>query len=314
MDLNMLTESLVHGTETVEASNYGITPDMAGIMQINNESAEDSFLLESAMIMASTRILCEGTDVEALQEGVVKNAFDRIKEIVKKMWAKIKEFFKGVRTFIDKMVMNSKKFAEKYEDQIKAVKTVTIEGQDYKPENLNITSDIWKPASSYVTGSELSYTDKSIKEAEARDKMLSKITSDKNIKKFCLDKMNVKPAKTNVSFSGSDLLSAMKEVNNSTNTIKQEESDIDKLYSAALSEIEKAKKDAGNSEENKEYNKGKARVAGIKASLIKDAMTQVNTAAGLKISVIKSMAGQAKTAAYKGIAQNKADAKKADKE
>lgn len=313
MDINMLTESLVHGTETVEASNCGITPDMAGILQINNESAEDSFLLESAMILANARILSEGNEVEALQEGVVKNAFDRIKEIVKKMWAKIKEFFKGVRTFFDKIVMSSKSFAEKYETQIKAVKSVTIEGQDYKPENLKISNDIWKPASSYVTGSELADYNKTIKESEARDAMLSKITSDKNIKKFCLEKMNIKPAKTNVTFSGSELLSAMKEVNSSINTIKAEESEIDKLYSTALSEIEKAKKDAEGAKDNKEYNKNKARVAGIRASLIKDAMNQVNTATGLKIGAIKSMAGQAKTAAYKGIAQNKANAKKEDK-
>lgn len=312
MDLNMLTESLVHGTETVEASNYGITPDMAGIMQINNESAEDSFLLESAMIMASTRILCEGTDVEALQEGVVKNAFDKIKEIIKKMWAKIKEFFKGVRTFFDRVVLNSKKFGEKYEDQIKAVKSVTIEGQNYNPSGLKLDSDIWSKADGYIKS--IAYNNKDIKEAEARDNMLSAITSDKNIKKFCSEKVGIKPAKTNVTFSGSDLLTAMKEVNSSINIIKAEESAVDKLYSTALSKIEEIKKQKESQENKTEYAKSAIRVAGIKANLVKEAMNLVNTATGIKIGAVKAMAGQAKTAAYKGIAQNKADAKKADKE
>lgn len=320
-DLNMLSESLVHGTETVEASNCGITPDMAGILQINNESAEDSFLLESAIILASAKILSEGTDVEALQEGVIKNVFDKIKEIVKKMWAKIKEFFKGVRMFFDKIALNSKKFAEKYEKQIKEVKSVTIEGQDYKPENLSV-DEIWKNGSKAVISNTMGGITKgeAVKEADVRSEIVKAICHNgTDVKKYCLEKMNVKPAKTNITFSGSELLTQMKEINTYINDVKAEEKAVDKLYTECLSNIDRAKKDAeknskddSNSDDDRKSSGKQAKVHAMRANLMKEVMNYVNTAAGVKIQVYKSAAGQAKTAAYKGIAENRKASSKED--
>lgn len=61
----------------------------------------------------------DGVDeFEAVQEAAVNGITTRIKESLKKLWAKIKGFFKSIRKYFDYLFMNSKDFAKKYQTEI----------------------------------------------------------------------------------------------------------------------------------------------------------------------------------------------------
>lgn len=61
----------------------------------------------------------EGVDeFEAVQESAVSGVYEKIKTALKKLWAKIKGFFKSVRKYFDYLFMDGKDFAKKYQTEI----------------------------------------------------------------------------------------------------------------------------------------------------------------------------------------------------
>lgn len=57
-------------------------------------------------------------EFEAVQEATLNNITTKIKDSLKKLWAKIKGFFKSIRKFFDYLFMNGKDFAKKYQTEI----------------------------------------------------------------------------------------------------------------------------------------------------------------------------------------------------
>ena len=61
----------------------------------------------------------EGLDeFEAVQESAVSGVYEKIKAALRKLWAKIKGFFKSVRKYFDYLFMDGKDFAKKYQTEI----------------------------------------------------------------------------------------------------------------------------------------------------------------------------------------------------
>lgn len=66
---------------------------------------------------------------EAVTEGMVKNAYQKIKEFFSKLWGKIKAFFASVVRYFDGLFKSSQDFAKKYEQQLKKL---DLHGFKYK--------------------------------------------------------------------------------------------------------------------------------------------------------------------------------------
>lgn len=71
-----------------------------------------------------------------VMEGVVGDAWESIKKAFKKLWAKIKAFFHSAIQYFDAYFKNARKFAEKYEDEIKNAK---LDGFKYEMHRWNFT-------------------------------------------------------------------------------------------------------------------------------------------------------------------------------
>lgn len=57
-------------------------------------------------------------EFEAVQEASVQTITTKVKEALKKLWAKIKGFFKSIRKYFDYLFMSGKDFAKKYQTEI----------------------------------------------------------------------------------------------------------------------------------------------------------------------------------------------------
>ena len=66
-----------------------------------------------------------------------KNAIMKIKELIKKLWEKVKAFFHNVRRFLDGIFMNGTDFVKKYEGELKKLKLDS--GCTYKMYKYTIT-------------------------------------------------------------------------------------------------------------------------------------------------------------------------------
>lgn len=75
---------------------------------------------------------------EALQESAIKDAFGKIKEMWKKMIAKLKAFFTTLGAKINAITMDNKKFASKYAHVKGEVK---VEAYEYSPEKISQASE-----------------------------------------------------------------------------------------------------------------------------------------------------------------------------
>ena len=57
-------------------------------------------------------------EYQVVQESAVNSVYEKIKAALKKLWAKIKGFFKSVRKYFDYLFMDGKDFAKKYQTEI----------------------------------------------------------------------------------------------------------------------------------------------------------------------------------------------------
>ena len=104
-------------------------------------------------------------EFQVVQESAVSGVYEKIKAALKKLWAKIKGFFKSVRKYFDYLFMDGKDFAKKYQTEIiKAAAKAddTFEYKMYKFDDNkidNTKAEIYDKAYRLVTGS-LNISDK----------------------------------------------------------------------------------------------------------------------------------------------------------
>lgn len=295
----------------VEATNIGIQPNMEGIMQINTEALQESFLLEASLVKVSNQtIINEGTAV--LSENVFRNVYDKIAEIIKKMWAKVKEFFANLRTYFEKMVMAEGKFADKYENEIKGISSVKVEGFKLNPEAI-LPGTVW----SKIQGTKVAFDSNT-------SSLLDKVSMDlvgkpaKQFKQGLSAKMGYKVKPEDITLSGAQIHGILSGLNGKINDLKKLQDATDKSYTEALKAAEAAKKEAANSEakdaDAKSAKKDAISETTKRINLLKDGLKLVNTTVGMIAGAYKYEAKLAKKAAYKGIAEGrKGSGKEEDK-
>lgn len=76
-----------------------------------------------------------------VMENAIKNVYDKLVEMLKKLWAKLKGYFKNVVRFFDGLVLSGKKFVQKYEKDLANLSLSGFEFKMYKWDNNRISAD-----------------------------------------------------------------------------------------------------------------------------------------------------------------------------
>lgn len=104
------------------SEQYEVSIEGCGHIEMFVEQTEEMCALESAMYIADVMLeetAMEGTsNMEVLVEGVVSSFFTRLGDSVKKLLAKIKQWFMNVKKYLTMMITNGKDFAKKYKTEI----------------------------------------------------------------------------------------------------------------------------------------------------------------------------------------------------
>lgn len=97
---------------------------------------QDIFDVDKAFMVADVvgevQVLKEGADPAVLLEGVVKDAFSKLKEGFKKFLAKIKAWFAKVKKFFQVLFMNGQELAKKYGSEITKKSTKGFKYKGFK--------------------------------------------------------------------------------------------------------------------------------------------------------------------------------------
>lgn len=131
------TQSMVNEFENVD---YSISTEACGYTSIISDATEELASLESALYVADVMLeekALEGAtenEMEVLLEGVMTSVYGRLKDVLKKLIAKIKQWFANVKKFFQVLFTHGKDFAKKYKtDIVKAASRV--KGYKYKTYN-----------------------------------------------------------------------------------------------------------------------------------------------------------------------------------
>ncbi len=140
----LLNESATYESHDVVATEHGYAPSGAGAMQIVSESMTEMHNISKAMNAVdykSIALLAESNveEMQNLQEAAMTGVFGKIMAAIKKMWAKVKEFFSNVQLHLSK-VMKDDKFLTKYKAELQKASTLDFEyeGFDYKLDAINL--------------------------------------------------------------------------------------------------------------------------------------------------------------------------------
>jgi len=158
-------------TENVNLPEVGeIMPTMEASDQILYEFAEDMYKINAALYVSDVIIeqsVMEGAEnPEALLENVVGDFFKKIVEAFKKLWAKIKAWFKEVIKTLEVQFMSGEKFIKKYKKELEDKKATGFNYKGYKYDVAKMEKsidDVAKKASGY-TNTDLGNLDKITKE------------------------------------------------------------------------------------------------------------------------------------------------------
>ena len=99
-----------------------------------------------ADVMGEVQVLKEGADPQILLEGIAGGAFEKLKNMFKKFWAKIKEFFEKVKKMFKAMFLTGKKFTDEFGKELKEKARNKKNYEGFKYTGYNYTLDKGKTA------------------------------------------------------------------------------------------------------------------------------------------------------------------------
>lgn len=132
-DILAITESFDDQLEIVKALHAIDMEELAMRSDVRQlrESGADLYAIEERQ-----------HQYEAVTEGMVKNAYQKIKEFFSKLWGKIKAFFASVVRYFDGLFKSSQDFAKKYEQQLKKLDLHGFKYKMHKYTNLGIVKKL----------------------------------------------------------------------------------------------------------------------------------------------------------------------------
>ena len=124
-----LTQTLMNGGMIGTSINPAKYNHDNGALRIATESVEELhdifmttyYATEQAELGAVHEgVALENSSYAAVYEGAIRDAFTKVKEFFKKLWAKVKAWFHNVKRFFDSLIMSGKDFVKKYDADIKS--------------------------------------------------------------------------------------------------------------------------------------------------------------------------------------------------
>ena len=346
--LNESTNENYDDIQVPEPLDEGFEFEFGGISRANILAESAIADLEAAEMATSVKsaigVLNESTSIEEvqfLQEAVVTKVIDAIKNVIQKLWARIKAICNSVKLRIEKTFSNSK-FIVDAEKQLKGLTDfsgVSLEGYEFTLDAINLSKisgnlvDVFKkPALELASKIQSMKVSAKVENLKAD---IDKITENYKDNYGSTDKKNDLMAKTalgctysNVSSevfkklrNGSDTkksitwnkdgcIKAVREFSTVKSNMDSISNDVDISYKKALKDIEAFKKlnetRAQGAEGNSSLVFSKAsEIITDAARSIESCMTFTNKLANAKIQALKDQLSQSKSFIVKAISQGK---------
>lgn len=259
---NTTSLGMYDGEEIVANENY---VGNVGAFQIMIEGAQNDQAIFEALIsgdFAEAAALHEGANIEVLSEASVSSFVEKIKEFIKKVWAKIKGLFQSFLAKFNGVVMrDNKKFVDKYKREVLGKDLSKMKFKWSKPKKdltrtlpMSITeSDLASLVGDCMTES-LDKIKKDLNDnySDIVDQSLSQVTDGStDSKSFTKDfhETYFDDVDTEEGISSSDLSSIMSFLYDTKliGAIQKEIKAVDKIFGTQLKTIDKAKNETAKS-------------------------------------------------------------------
>lgn len=240
----------------------------AGAMQIIAESVINDFAMFEAVISNDFQEVALGesyAEIELLQEASISGMFDKIKELAKKAWEKIKGLFK---TFITKitvlMTRDNKSLVKKYQKEIYRKDLSKLKFKWEKPTGKSIGSRL--NADSLITIIETAKNSGSIEDLEKKvndsdfiDKVLSDLTELKNpsqsdfykdVHEYMYEDEDEVEGMTSAVLS--QIIETLTNSSKTLKAVKKTESNVNTFFNKLLSNIDKVRNEIAKDMPTKE--------------------------------------------------------------
>lgn len=112
----------------------GYDAETGDVMAFTEAAADMVGIYEAMHAYGMAELQMETNPTDIAMEGLVdkaKNVFEKIKEQLKKLWAKIRSFFDNVIIAFNAKIKNGKEFAKKYEDRLKKLNLTGFKPETY---------------------------------------------------------------------------------------------------------------------------------------------------------------------------------------
>ena len=268
--INVLTES------TCVASKYKYVGEATEAQQIMFEAAQDLSQIQNGLyvadVMMESAVLFEGASQETLVEGVVKDFFQKIIDTFKKLWDKLKAWFKKMYQTLEVFFLPGKKFVEKYGKELERKTTTGYTYKGYrwnKSEVKRVLEDgtvksvdvqVFSSIQDLVNAVELKETATAEDFTKAKEKVVKELSDNKadnisELKTHLLESAQNGIEKEEIEnfevYSVSEMIASVKDNKKLINQLKKSETRIEKNLSNFIKGIENLRRDLSTEDKTK---------------------------------------------------------------
>ena len=297
------------------------------LIRISMESVGNFYAIANAITVDEFVHYVQTNEAVIYESGRISEIMDKIKEWIKKAWAKVKGVFEKAISWIDSQVRNDKKFVEKYKSKIKNAKPVKMQAyknvigirgdlssmNDLIKSFRSATNDIVKATDKVSKGEELSSDDKSVDASKVltqiRGNLCSK--SEPTVEDFTKElKDAIIGSKSEVTFDPSSVLDEVENAKASKAAIKKEYNKAKAFFKNSMAQADIIKKAAINSTSRKEAKEaGVMKLVGAWNTICKGCISLATTIERIFLKAVNISRSQAKAAARKMAGGEKEDDK-----
>ena len=311
----------------VEASNEGFTHEDGGMARAISLAESEITKLEMANLVAEAKavqLIVKGREeslsesaimeqVYSLQENVATNAWGKIKEIAKKLWARIQSIIESVVNWFTKN-FNKSEFLTRAKSQLQTYNNFTgleFEGYEYNYEAVDALSaftsiqtkikenldDLTKPITDKAVLTDAKDKLEQTKTATFKDELAGLVVSGadvSNLKSKVMEKMRGGTSKSKLSFDKNKAIADVEGAKAAKNKINGIRTKAQTAFNKAIAGMEddEKKAKAAQKENKNEFTTFRVSALSHKSSLLNTALTLSSYVTQCALDVIKEETSQ----------------------
>lgn len=294
------------------------------------ESVENFYAIANAITVDEFVHYVQTNEAVIYEEGRISGVMEKIKEWIKKAWAKIKGIFEKAINWIESQVRNDKNFVEKYRDKIKNSKPVKMQAYanvkgirntgGYLDDIIDAfdkeTKAMGKDIDTFdATNSDYgkSKSDNSYDASKILTSIRSKVMKGKDVSAESFNKQLrdlIIGEKSEVTFTPSEVLDEVAAAKESRATIKLEYNRTKKYFNTMLKLADNVKKFAVSATSRKDAKEsGVMKIVGTWNSVCKGCISMAHTVERVFLKGVNISRSQSKAAARKMATGEKEEVK-----